>query len=289
MPFITTFSILLKLNFLVMKAIIKMTLSVLPVFIFFGAVAQQDEQEQNDNQVRQEQADQDQDRLEAMNQTQFHEYHDPLPFRGEDMEEALMTAGNLRQWDNSGDGRFDAAEFYVVLFHIWDRNHDGIIDSDEWEYGTNNFLSDYNRDEFGDFGDWDEDGNNELDVNEFARGIESAELYNASPRPETDGQRLEQEDADQMEQGVAPRQDDAKVEPQQDIDTEQQRDVTEQEQARTEQERVREGEYVEPNEAIVIWERRGVVEKIQIGDRTIELGSENVGHQENNDNNIDGR
>jgi hypothetical protein len=268
-----------------MKTLKKITLGVIAVFLFFGAMAQQDEQEQDQfqyqeqDEARQDQTEQDRDQREGLAQTQFHEYHDPLTFGGEELEEALMTAGNLREWDRTGDGRFDAAEFYVVLFHIWDRNHDGVIDQDEWEYGTNNFLSDYNREEFGGFGDWDEDGNNELDINEFARGIENAELYNASPRPEGAGERLQDtEEADQMDQDVAPRQEDEEIELEQDI-TDQQRDI-DQETIRTEDRAaVREGEYVEPDQAIVIWERRGVVEKIQIGDRTIELGSE-VGRQD---------
>jgi hypothetical protein len=281
-----------------MKTIKRITLGIIPVFLFFGAMAQQEGQEQGQfqhqeqteqDQMQQDQVQQDLDQQdERRMQAQFQEFHDPQPFGGEDLEEALLTLGNIREWDNTGDGRFDAAEFYVVLFHIWDRNHDGTINQDEWEYGTTNFLSDYNREELGDFGDWDEDGNNELDINEFARGIESAELYNASPRlePDEQDQRLDQErEMEPMEQDaeqdMAPGQEDTDME--QDLNLGQQ-DTREQErtdrQVRAPQ---REGEYVEPAQAIVIWERRGVVEKIEVGDRTISLGSD-VGRQQQNNN-----
>jgi hypothetical protein len=161
------------------------------------------------------------------------------------LEEAILTAGQMRDWDRTGDGKFDAAEFYVVLYHIWDRNHDGKIDQDEWEFGINNFLDEYNQDEYGNFREWDEDGNNKLDINEFARGIENAGLFNASSPQEGDIQDQQQE-WQQQEDGERAR---------------------------------KEGEYLEPASSIVIWNRRGEVEQIVVEDHALEL-VENVGRRD---------
>ncbi len=243
-----------------MKTTKKLFAGIIAMLLLFSAYAQNDDQDQNqgmfqDQELSEEQTQDNQmpemqeDRVQG---NQLYEYHDQQNYGGGDLEEALLSAGKAREWDNSGDGKFDAAEFYVVLYRIWDKNNDGKLNQDEWDYGLNNFLTEYNRDEFGGYEDWDEDGNNEVDVNEFARSIEKAELYNASAPDMSQNQNQ----AD-TEMGMNTEEFDNSS------------DQTAMEQEFSSQDSQLQNN--EPADAIVIWERRGVVEKIEYGDETINL------------------
>lgn len=85
----------------------------------------------------------------------------------------LHQRGYFDDWDVNDDEILDNDELSDGLYDTWDNNSDGIIDNDEWNYGFNDeFSEDYNE-----FGDWDADGNGEIDNTEFTDVYENSGLY----------------------------------------------------------------------------------------------------------------
>lgn len=254
-----------------MKTTKKLFAGIIAMLLLFSAYAQNDDQDQNQGMIQDQEQSEEQVQDDQMpdfeedraQRNQLYEYHDQQNYGGSDLEEALLSAGKAREWDNSGDGKFDAAEFYVVLYRIWDRNHDGKLNQDEWDYGSSNFLSEYNREEFGGYEDWDENGNDELDINEFARSIEKAELYNASAADVSQNQ-------DQTNAEVG-------------MNNEELNNSTDQTAMEQEFSSQANQSDNEPAESIIIWERRGVVEKIEFGDETINLNENQNSESMEND------
>jgi Ca2+-binding EF-hand superfamily protein len=82
--------------------------------------------------------------------------------------------GVFRSWDADRDSELDEDEIAGNAFNSWDIDNNGKISEQEWEESTGLWYpTDTN---LATFGDWDNDGDSELDTDEFAESFDSSAL-----------------------------------------------------------------------------------------------------------------
>jgi Ca2+-binding EF-hand superfamily protein len=84
----------------------------------------------------------------------------------EEFEQALQEDPVVSDWDGDGDGELTDVEFENAFYKSWDINGDGIVDIDEYKDGSGAYFR--SADAFGTFEDYDNDGDKELKMTEFA-------------------------------------------------------------------------------------------------------------------------
>lgn len=78
-------------------------------------------------------------------------------------------------WDEDADELVDRNEFGQTFaesdyYDDWDANSDGEIDEAEWQSGIDNNFSNYDRDTYGDFNEWDTNRDRIIDEDELIVG-----------------------------------------------------------------------------------------------------------------------
>lgn len=76
------------------------------------------------------------------------------------------------RWDREGDGQLNPDEFYSYageFFEQWDKDADAALKRGEWKSGVSQHYG--FREYVGEFGEWDLNGNQNLDKNEFTAGL----------------------------------------------------------------------------------------------------------------------
>ncbi len=82
--------------------------------------------------------------------------------------------GVFTKWDADVDSELDRDEIAGNAFSLWDADRNGKISQDEWKQGTDLW---YPRGvDFRVYGDWDRDGDSELDVDEFKERFDFSAL-----------------------------------------------------------------------------------------------------------------
>ncbi len=82
--------------------------------------------------------------------------------------------GVFTAWDADVDSELDRDEIAGNAFSLWDADRNGKISQDEWRQATDLW---YPRDvDFRVYGDWDLDGDSELDVDEFKERFDYSAL-----------------------------------------------------------------------------------------------------------------
>ena len=82
--------------------------------------------------------------------------------------------GVFTKWDADVDSELDRDEIAGNAFSLWDANRNGKISQDEWRQGTDLW---YPRGvDFRVYGDWDDDGDSELDADEFKERFDYSAL-----------------------------------------------------------------------------------------------------------------
>ncbi|MEM9675367.1 MAG: hypothetical protein AAF992_22440 [Bacteroidota bacterium] len=74
-------------------------------------------------------------------------------------------------WDADGDNALNENEFFEGFYRVWDRDNSNSINQDEFTTATENLFVNYEFSEYGQFSDWDTDGNGEVSNQEFMNGM----------------------------------------------------------------------------------------------------------------------
>ncbi|MGD1889345.1 MAG: EF-hand domain-containing protein [Cyclobacteriaceae bacterium] len=74
-------------------------------------------------------------------------------------------------WDADGDNALNENEFFEGFYRVWDRDNSNSINQDEFTTATENLFVNYEFSEYGQFSDWDADGNGEVSNQEFMNGM----------------------------------------------------------------------------------------------------------------------
>ncbi len=82
--------------------------------------------------------------------------------------------GVFTRWDADKDSELDRDEIAGNAFSLWDANRNGKISQDEWKQGTELWYP--TGVDFRVYGDWDRDGDSELDADEFKERFDYSAL-----------------------------------------------------------------------------------------------------------------
>ena len=103
----------------------------------------------------------------------------------DEIAEWVDDEGIFTRWDADADSELDRDEIVGNAFELWDANGDGHLTQAEWKSGSDLWYP--NELELSTFGDWDGDGDSELDVDEVREKFDlsalgeawTADAYNA--------------------------------------------------------------------------------------------------------------
>ncbi|MGB3586637.1 MAG: hypothetical protein WBA23_08865 [Tunicatimonas sp.] len=76
-------------------------------------------------------------------------------------------------WDANGDNALNESEFFDGFYSVWDFDQNDAVNEEEFNKAAENLFANYEFSEYGQFTDWDADGNSELTKSEFMNGLNS--------------------------------------------------------------------------------------------------------------------
>lgn len=82
--------------------------------------------------------------------------------------------GLFTDWDVNADNQIGEQEYYETSYGLWDENDDEGLTEDEWGENANTWFGDA---DYGTWDDWDTNGDDRLDYNEYQAGYENYGLY----------------------------------------------------------------------------------------------------------------
>jgi Ca2+-binding EF-hand superfamily protein len=88
----------------------------------------------------------------------------------DEVAEWADDAGIFSEWDVDGDSELDRDEITGNAFELWDADANGTISEDEWETGVDVWYPDDAEPVV--FDDLDNDGDSELDADEFSERVD---------------------------------------------------------------------------------------------------------------------
>jgi hypothetical protein len=91
--------------------------------------------------------------------------------RNRNNEVLAGIAVNYGDWDTDGDNALNENEFYNGFYNVWDFDNSGAVNEEEFNKAAENLFVNYEFVEYGQFSDWDGDGNGEISTNEFMDGM----------------------------------------------------------------------------------------------------------------------
>jgi Ca2+-binding EF-hand superfamily protein len=83
----------------------------------------------------------------------------------------------MKHWGLNGDSAISEDELFKLFFALWDSNNNGIIENNEWNYGTRNYFAIYLVSDHGTFIEWDLNGDLKLDEKEFRMALTRADFF----------------------------------------------------------------------------------------------------------------
>ena len=90
----------------------------------------------------------------------------------DEIAEWVDEPGTFEEWDADADSELDYDEIAGNAFEKWDRDDDGTLTQYEWKRGVD-FWYPLEKENVT-FGDWDGDGDSELDADEFREAFDSS-------------------------------------------------------------------------------------------------------------------
>lgn len=87
--------------------------------------------------------------------------------------------GIYDEWNTDAEEGLVGEELAGGAFAAWDVDNDNNLNQNEWQEGAGTWFAD---DEYGDWGEWDANGDSALDANEVAEAFERENLYDRVDR-----------------------------------------------------------------------------------------------------------
>lgn len=95
----------------------------------------------------------------------------------DEVAEWVDESGTFDTWDVDSDSELDRDEITDNAFQLWDTTNDSTLSQKEWEAGTDLWYPD-NLQHLT-YGDWDGDGDSEVDADEFSKKFDLSRLGGA--------------------------------------------------------------------------------------------------------------
>ncbi len=95
----------------------------------------------------------------------------------DEVAEWVDNSGTFDRWDADSDSELDRDEIAGNAFNLWDTNDDKKLSQKEWESGTDLWYPD--NVQHVSYGDWDGDGDSEVDADEFSEKFDFSQLGEA--------------------------------------------------------------------------------------------------------------
>lgn len=108
---------------------------------------------------------------------------------------AFSTSPYYKQWNTNSDQVVDRGEFAQGFFQTIDEDGNGVLSASEWQNGRDAYFGDSGMDDYQTLDTWDQDGDEQVQPEEFAQVLEQAD-YLAEWDEDGDEQLAEDEIAD---------------------------------------------------------------------------------------------
>lgn len=94
-----------------------------------------------------------------------------------EFKNAFTNSEYYSKWNANGDDHIDKKEFYQGYIRIIDQNKDQVLSRKEWQEGINSYFGTDGAQEYGEFSEWDKDGNGEINTDEFTQRMSQTNFF----------------------------------------------------------------------------------------------------------------
>lgn len=95
----------------------------------------------------------------------------------QELSSSFTQSEYFEQWNEDGNDYVSREEFDQGFFGLLDQNQDGVLSTDEWKKGGDQFFSDDEVQESQSETNWDTSGDGQIQEEEFQQGIEDIDYF----------------------------------------------------------------------------------------------------------------
>lgn len=94
-----------------------------------------------------------------------------------EFKSAFTTSPYYGKWNTNSNDFIDKEEFYQGYIKMIDQNKDGALNQEEWQQGIKSYFGTDGEEDYGEFSEWDQNGDGTVDADEFSQHMDQTKLF----------------------------------------------------------------------------------------------------------------